>query len=366
MATVRIIRFSKPGCLRHVDPRLFLEFIGFHSEFFARHGVVIPGTPDQEQIPYTEIANSFMRLDAEKDKDLIDALYYLDSLSSDEEADFVLEKAEDADIPLPEEKPHPVDLVVRVWLHPGGRDLLHEIQDRLEVRRFRSFQFFQPEDRELSAYERPPQERIDTATTGMRPVFEKRKRGDECAISIFEEPDEVWFIIRHGEMMNRAESVGDDGPDVSVFRPITHDVVIYDRERHELRTNVKSKWQLELYRKEFGKMLFQNEEFFAGEAKYTFDPLTDKGAEALACPDVEEIASITLREIEVMWGGGPDAEYVRHRCNDLFARWKKTERNLPGGTIRRAAFSVKFNDSKTPRTVILNRTKRQLDKDYEE
>ena len=189
MATVRIVRFSKPGCLRHIDPPLFLELLGKHSGFFARNKISLPATPDPEQIPYEVIAGSFMRLDAEQDKDLIEALYYLDVLSSESEADVVLEKAEAAEIPLPDTKPHPVDLVVRVWLHAAGPELLRGIQDSLEVRRFRSFQFFQSDRQVALKPAAPTPAKLEDAGNSMRPAFGKRKRGEECKITMFEESE---------------------------------------------------------------------------------------------------------------------------------------------------------------------------------
>lgn len=361
MVTVRFIRFSKLNYLKQIDPVLFLELINNFAAFFDRQGVALPEVPDPERIPYQEIANSFMRLDAERDKDLIETLYYLDSLSGEAEADILIDKAEEAGITLIEGRPNAVDLVVRVRLHPGGPELLQQVQDRLEISRFRTFRLYQSGKKGHHEYHVPPVDRISVAIDAIRSVFEKRKRGRECSISWFEEADEVWFLVRHGEIMSRAESISDDGRSgVLMFRPVKYDVVIYNRERHELRTNVKSKWLLELYRRQFGKIIFDDEEFFAGEAKYTFAPLRYSGIDALACPEIDEIEEIVLREIKVVLGTGDDAEYITHRAANLFERWARHKHGVPGGTIICAEFAVRFANSRTPRTVTLGGTNRLI------
>jgi hypothetical protein len=113
MATVRIVRFSKASLLRRVDPALFLDFARSFGDFFARNEVELPPDPDPEQIPYGAIADSFMRLDPAQDKDLIDALYCLDSLSADANRDLLLEEARHLGFDLPYDDLHPVDVAVR-------------------------------------------------------------------------------------------------------------------------------------------------------------------------------------------------------------------------------------------------------------
>lgn len=361
MATVNIVRFSKPNLLKKIDPSLFLEFARAHSAFFEREGVEIAHDSDPEGIPYDAIAASFMRLDPDADKALIDALYYLDSLSSDAGADIVLEQAEAAGIPLPGERLHPVDLSLRVWLSPGGPELLERIQDRQEVKRFRSFQFFGPGEGKEGTCSAPPPDRLREAEAEMKPVFEKRKRGDDCRIAMFEEEDETWFVIRHGEILNRGESVKEGGETgIVVFRPVAHDVVIYGRERRELRTNVRAGWLLDLYRKVFGRMLFGDDAFFTGDPKYTLDPLRESGADALACAGIDGIEEIKLKELEVMYSSGGGREYVRHRGTDLFGQWAAAGRHFPGGAIIQASFSVRFPDSDNPRTVSIRGSNRLI------
>ena len=202
----------------------------------------------------------------------------------------------------------------------------------------------------------------------MGPVFEKKKRGADCEISFFDEgQDEVWFVIRHGEIMNRGESIEDDGgAGIVVYRPVTHDVVIYNKETCEIRTNVDSHWQINLYRRVFGELLFDDGEFFGKEAKYTLAPLRNDGASSLACPEVQEIEWIKLKELLVFFGAGNDWERVKYQSLNLFKRWADGQRQFPSGNISQASFTVKFTDSKIPRTVsIRSSTKLLVSRDHD-
>jgi hypothetical protein len=368
MATVRIVRFSKAALLRRVDPSLFLDFARASGDFFARNGVTLPQSPDPEQIPYSQIADSFMRLDPTQDRDLIDALYYLDSLSADANGDLLLDEARAAEFDLPDEDLHPVDVAVRVWMQEGGREFLKMLQDRNTVKKFRSFHFCQPADDKEVTYSPPSEEKLAAAADEMRPVFVNKKRGDDCEVSSFDEgEDEVWFVIRHGEIMNRGESIEDDGePGLVVYRPVTHDVVIYNKETGEIRTNVDSQWQLNLYRRVFGDLLFDDGEFFGADAKYTLDPLREDGPDSLACPEVDEIEWIKLKEVVFFVGGHGDWERVKYQAPNLIERWRVSGKPFPSGSISQASFAVKFTDSKNPRTVsIRSSTKLLVSRDHD-
>ena len=368
MASVRIVRFSKAALLRRVDPLLFLDFARSFADFFTRNEVSLPREPDPEKIPYTKIADSLMRLDPTQDKDLIDALYYLDELSAEANGDILLEHARNAEFNLPDEDIHPVDVAVRVWMQEGGKEFLKALQDRNVVKKFRSFQFCQKAESKSGEYASPTDVKLSAAAAEMGPVFEKKKRGGDCEVSFFDEgQEEVWFVIRHGEIMNRGESIEDDGePGLVVYRPVTHDVVIYNKETREIRTNVDSQWQINLYRRVFGELLFDDGEFFGKEAKYTLNPLRNDVANSLACPEVEEIEWIKLKELVVFFGAGNDWERVKHQSPNLFKRWTDSQRPFPSGNISQASFTVKFTDSKTPRTVsIRSSTKLLVSRDHD-
>jgi hypothetical protein len=85
------------------------------------------------------------------------------------------------------------------------------------------------------------------------------------------------------------------------------------------------------------------------------------------CLDVEGIEWVRLREIEILWGRGVDAEREVRKGADLFASFEKRGYRLKEEwNLQRAVFSVKFADSKIARSVTIrpsNHAKYERDDD---
>ena len=64
-----------------------------------------------------------------------------------------------------------------------------------------------------------------------------------------------------------------------------------------------NKGEKELYRKEFGRHVFGNEDFFPGTSKYTLEPLRRDGPASVICTDVDGMEWARLKEIQFLWRG---------------------------------------------------------------
>ncbi|MBK8172843.1 MAG: hypothetical protein IPK60_21245 [Sandaracinaceae bacterium] len=69
------------------------------------------------------------------------------------------------------------------------------------------------------------------------------------------------------------------------------------------RLNAEGNKLVALYRELFGELLFGDPQAVPNTAKYTLAPPEDDGADALACSDVGGIDTITLKEVQILWGG---------------------------------------------------------------
>jgi hypothetical protein len=128
---------------------------------------------------------------------------------------------------------------------------------------------------------------------------------------------------------------------------------VYQPERGELRVHAASKDEKEVYRRQFGLLLADDEHYFPGTAKYTLEPLRASGTDSLVCHDVEGIKSVRLREVQLLWGG-PHGEVEIHKAGDLFAALKARGRALPvAPLLQRAVFQIQFHDSLRPRSVTI-------------
>jgi hypothetical protein len=202
-------------------------------------------------------------------------------------------------------------------------------------------------------FKRPSNKQLGTLTSALDDWFEGKKRGRGARVIICEKNDEVWFLVRHGEPFKREESI--DGAEASSvsYRPLKYDVLVYAPQIGELRINARSKAEKQLYRTQFGKHLFGDEDIFPGTEKYTLDPLREQSEAALACADINGIDWVKLKEVQIFYSGNP-WEVVSRKSDDLFALLKARDRPFPeSGRIIRAAFLVKFTDGKTPRSVII-------------
>ncbi|GIW55527.1 MAG: hypothetical protein KatS3mg082_1931 [Nitrospiraceae bacterium] len=172
-------------------------------------------------------------------------------------------------------------------------------------------------------------------------------------VFIYPKDDEVWFLVQHGEPFKREDSLQEGDISSVCYRPLKHDVVVYDRRLGELRVNARLVGEKRLYCQQFGKHLFGDETCFPSTSKYTLEPLREYGADALACGDVPGIEWITLTEVHLFWGGAQREIEIR-KALDVFAALSERQRELPEHPrIIKAVFKVKFADSKTPRSVTI-------------
>ena len=243
----------------------------------------------------------------------------------------------------------PEDIAVQVWLL--NRDILERKHAEHHLAKARTFESYQMDRFRRPTFKRPSNKQLGALTSALDDWFEAKKRGRGARIIMCEKNDEVWFLVRHGEPFKREESIdGTEASSVS-YRPLKYDVLVYAPQIGELRINARSKAEKQLYRTQFGKHLFGDEDIFPGTEKYTLDPLREQGEDALACADIDGIDWVKLKEVQFFYSGNP-WEVVSRKSDDLFALLQARDRRFPeSGRIIRATFLVKFTDGKTPRSV---------------
>lgn len=369
MANFRIVRFSKPGLLKRIDPATLLAFLHHadHKAFFQRANVELPDVADPETIPYDKITESFMALDGGQDRELINALYLIDSFSKEAAVGELIESAVKAGIIMGADDPDAdrqrgMDVAVRVWLHPRGKEIFAKLEAKEQIQTYRSFRHFISTADEKRAYVCPSPEKLALAAAYMKPEFKKNRRGETVEISIaLDDEEETWFMVTHGESLVRDEGVKADGQsEIVVFRPKASDVVIYNKENDELRTNVSSQWQIKLYREQFGVVLFDSVDAFESADKYKMEVFRTKGREMLDCSAVDGMNEVVLKEVEIQTPRGKIFDEIRHRAKDLYAVWGPDGGIPAGGKIIRISYSITFADSNQPRTATISKGSRLI------
>ena len=252
----------------------------------------------------------------------------------------------------------PADVAVRLWL--TDRTLLEEAHTEQQLSRPRAFSAFVSTVSPLQKFASPNEKQLVAMQNKMDDTFEEKKRGRGSRVFTYQQKDEYFFLVRHGEPWRREGTMTGS----VFFHPQKHDVLIYNSTSCEIQIHTNSKWEQELYLKCFGFYLFNDENFFSLKNKYTLQPLVDYGRNALNTEGAEDsIEQIVLKEISIMWGNEIE---IRKTKGDLFLCFEKRKNPKIPENIFRAVFSVKFKHSKRPRSVTVqsgNKTSYDRDDD---
>jgi hypothetical protein len=352
MATFRLRHFSRVKVLRDVEPRRLLTFLRPYREFLSEQGYDLPDPNVTDEIDYQKLIAIFMSPGDKAPRDLFDALFLVDEMSSDEGMEVLIDAANQAGLTFEHGDDHsPADIAIQIWLL--DRDLLERKHAEKPLRKRTSFDYYEKDSAQPSASMSLLLQLKEQFEKELDDWFEKKKRGRGARLFPHPGEREVRFLVRHGEPFKREESITNAEVSSVCYRPLKYDVVVYDYQLAELRINARLVGETNLYRQLFGEYLFGDKKSFRDARKYNLHPLRDLGEDCLACGDIDGIESISLTEVEFYWGKVFDEREIR-KAADVFAALKSRNKHLPErATIVKAVFKVKFTDSKTPRVVTI-------------
>lgn len=343
-------RFANAETLKHISPPVLLTFFDPFRAYFARRGCDLP-KDSATTIDYQAVVAVLIDPDRDVPPDLAQRLYLVHEMATEEGMQQLIEAVGESFI-FEGDDPTPADVAVQVFLK--RRELLEEKHAEHFLVRSRSF-------RVCVSPSEPPQKLPQcqaSSRTKLESEFDdwfwKHKRGRGSKVFVFPRAaeGELWFLVRHGLGMRR-EGTLDKGESSSIFfRPEVFDVVVYHREQNALILHITPyvKGILELYRKGFGKHLFQKEDYFATDGNYTLQPLVDKRSNALDCAGIDGIKSVSLHEIEIFLSKGGGVFYSL-RGDDVFDYLEQSNARLPIGRWNKAVLSFEFSDSNKARSV---------------
>ena len=93
MATISLRRFSNPDTLKHISNNHLIELLSPHQEFLKKRGFQLPASVSSGEIDHEVLAHIFMTPDTDIPKPLMDALFFIDEMSTKEAMDELLETA---------------------------------------------------------------------------------------------------------------------------------------------------------------------------------------------------------------------------------------------------------------------------------
>ncbi|MFQ5510163.1 MAG: hypothetical protein ACE5FN_12645, partial [Leptospirillia bacterium] len=351
LSTFHLKRIARPDDLKTIGHDHLLALLAPHEDFFSRRGVALPPVGSVNGIPYDDLAGIFVSPGADTPQALVDALYLINGMATQDCMDALLQATETAGVRL--DAPFdatPADVAVRTWLQ--APDLMEQKHAEQHIKRPRSFVYFQTDTSPVPPFRMPGRKTLTVLQDDLDDWFEEKLRGRACRVFAYELPDGIKFLVRHGEPIKREGSIEDGKASSVVYRPAKHDVLAYDPALGELSINARSKAERELYRTRFGLHLFGDSAFFPGEGKYTLEPLRTDWERALVCTDINGMEWIEVKEVRVRDGDPP--ELLSHKAEGTFATLVARKKRLPDeAELVQATFLVKFPDSRTPRAITI-------------
>ncbi len=350
MATFNLRRFSSQEALRTIAPNHMIEFLTRHKAFFVQRGLALPAPAAAETLDYERLVAILMSPEDDTPPELAEALYLIHEMSTKEGMDSILEGVKAGDVKIDDSTElTPADVAVQVWL--SAPEYLERKHAEQSVEHTRSFEYFQSNVATPPRIKRPTAAVQRALEKSLDDWFEEKKRGRGAKVITFPKGDEVWFLVRHGDLLKREGKYEHGESSTFVYRPEKYDVLVYNQQLGELRIHADTKGEKSLYRAKFGLHLFGREDFFPGQAKYTLKPLIALGKDSLTCGDIEGIDDVRLVELQIA-RGGPHQEIEIRKATDLFAVLEARGRSIhEKARLTKAKFRVKFTASKTPRTV---------------
>jgi|APSaa5957512622_1039677.scaffolds.fasta_scaffold22448_3 hypothetical protein len=349
--TMKLVRFTNWERLKNLSRELLMKLVSPFVGQITEHGIELPKDDLEDKDYYTGWTGVFAHPDS-LPVELTETLITIDEMSQDAAHDNLMDQVEAEELTFDfGEKPTAMEVAVKIHLEQP--DFLRAKHAEERLRKLRSFVHLLPA---LGAvpppYAKPTAEQLDELAERLRPFFKKKIKGEYVSVDCHKMDGEFWFIIVHGETVQRTMEVKDDAKtSVLRYRPETDDVLVYNPGSNSIRINAGTVGARKEYATHFGQMFFGNGEYFKLSEKFCFGPI-HAGRDAFDDVEIEGIQEVVLREIRVMRGWGQHA-VMTLRADDLFQVMEEGHFKVyPDTRVFKVAMDVVFaGDEKQPRSV---------------
>jgi len=296
-------RFTKIGLLKKMDFPLLLRLLEPYRLYFEGHPDFV-WAAKSDQFRFDVLAEIMLNLDTTIPKDLLESLYYIETMADNDYFDELLAAAQKRGFAPEGTDPTAVDLAL--WLRlecPEAVEQLHaDIYRNDSKQRAKRFESYFPQHGIVKPMFKPDKITLARMQSDLDDWSRTHRRGIGMRVFITYDERAVWFMIRHGQPMKRENTVEANGEDGLVFyRPEKFDILIYYPESGELAIGVRTKSARIAYSRIIGDYLFNDPYYFnvAGCEKYMLDPVFENGMASLSCRDIPGLQQVFLQELHI-------------------------------------------------------------------
>ncbi len=352
MPTYNPKQLGEPEVIREINPTVLFAFLQPFEVYLRSRGLEVKEPSRFDNAASEKLVEILTNPSMKTPQALLNAVFYVEEMSTPFAADSLLNLAQRAGMPFDEDGKHsPADIVMQVWLFDSKMvEAQHAWQTWKTPRRM---ECFQPVQLMGMAPITITEDRLKIAIKDAGDWFAKHNRGRKLFMTPRVLDNEIQISVRRGDPFSRKSTIDDDGIDTITFREARKDSMVYCLDDEVLMLNSSLKSAYPIYCRIFSQLLYDDPYHFGLSTRYTLAPLSDLGEEALSPGDIDAIEEIVLLNYRVRMGG-PFNRYIIHGADDFFAdlKWR-------GGTFQaegpldRATFRIKYRHVKARRTLTL-------------
>ncbi len=352
MATFNPKHFTDADVLLTIDTERLLQLLTPYANYFRDRGLPLPSPQQASTLDVARLARILESPDEAAPQDLLNAIGYIDEMSTPTGMDALLPKAIKAGMPFDKSQDQsPADIAVQVWLF--DRKIVEQehiwhtwrLPRRMDCYRAASDWF-------LDLVELT-EERIQQAELDVGSWLDENNRSKFCKIAYRITETGIEFSIQRGEPFTRKPTVEDASIRSIHYRPAGKDTVILQSEDHQLMINTPVKRALPIYQRVMGKLLFNNPDYFSDTNIVSLRPLEDSMEDALFIDDMRDIEEVLFVEYCVDLGGDFDATMI-YKASNVIEDLKSRQKALKfEGALVSATFRIRYRGSRVSRTLKL-------------
>lgn len=170
--------------------------------------------------------------------------------------------------------------------------------------------------------------------------------GDHVQVRAFEDDGAYVFQILRSHRAQKPLAVVDGRTARATikYRPVHGDLLEYDAAVGRLRIAARAATVVSFYRRALGRILFEDEDFFTGDAVCSLRVLQEQGRAALEQHEMVEIGRIWMTEC--LWERG-DRELLHLRAPDCFRQIEALRLPLTDGVLLQAKLKLELIGAST-------------------